>query len=191
MSGREPAGAAAAARSGIIGARVQRREDPRLLTGRGSYTDDRKAAGAVHVAFCRSDRAHARIAGIDIADARHAPGVLGVFTAAGIDAVGRPIRATSNMPDYRATEFVPLARGKVRYVGEPVAAVVAENRYLAEDAAALVSVDYDPLPDAADPEAALDDRVLLHEEAGTNLIAAREFARGDVTAAMASAALVV
>ena len=153
MSGNTPAGVAEAARPGIVGARVQRREDPRLLTGRGSYTDDRKAAGAVHVAFCRSDRAHARIAGIDPAEACRAPGVLGVFTAADIDAVARPIRAESNMPDYRATDFVPLAREKVRYVGEPVAAVVAENRYLAEDAAALVSVDYDPLPDVADPEA--------------------------------------
>ena len=191
MSKTTPAGVAEAARPGIVGARVQRREDPRLLTGRGSYTDDRKAAGAVHVAFCRSDRAHARIAGVDPAEARRAPGVVGVFTAAEIDSVARPIRATSNMPDYRATDFVPLARGKVRYVGEPVAAVVAENRYLAEDAAALVSVDYDPLSDAADPEAALEDRVLLHEEAGTNLIAAREFARGDVDAAMAGAALVV
>ena len=191
MSDRAPAGAAEAVRPGIIGARVQRREDPRLLTGRGSYTDDRGAAGAVHVAFCRSDRAHARIAGIDLAEARQAPGVLGVFTAEDIDAVARPIRATSNMPDYRATRFVPLARAKVRHVGEPVVAVVADNRYLAEDAAALVAVDYDPLPDVADPEEALADRTLLHEEAGTNLIAAREFVRGDVDAAMAGAALVV
>ena len=191
MSDRASAGAAEAVRPGIVGARVQRREDPRLLTGRGSYTDDRKAAGAVHVAFCRSDRAHARIAGIDLAEARRAPGVLGVFTAADIDAVARPIRATSNMPDYRATEFVPLARAKVRHVGEPVVAVVADNRYLAEDAAALVAVDYNPLPDVADPEVALEDRALLHEEAGTNLIAAREFSRGDVDGAMAGAALVV
>ncbi len=191
MSDRASAGAAEAVRPGIVGARVQRREDPRLLTGRGNYTDDRKAAGAVHVAFCRSDRAHARIAGIDLAEARQAPGVLGVFTAADIDAVAGRIRATSNMPDYRATEFVPLARAKVRHVGEPVVAVVADNRYLAEDAAALVTVDYDPLPDVADPEEALKDRALLHEEAGTNLIASREFSRGDVDGAIAGAALVV
>ena len=179
------------ARPKIIGARVQRREDPRLLTGRGQYVDDRKIDGTVHVAFCRSDRAHARIRRIDVAEARQAPGVLGVFVAEDIDAIAGPIRATSNMPDYRATEFVPLARSKVRYVGEPVVAVVAENRYLAEDAAGLISLDLDPLPDVANPEAALEDRTLLHEEAGTNIIAAREFVRGDPEAALADAAVVV
>ena len=187
----QAAGAADVARPGIVGARVQRREDPRLLTGRGAYVDDRKVDGTVHVAFCRSDRAHARIARIDTAEARQAPGVLGVFTAGDIDAVARPIRATSNMPDYRATELEPLARTKVRYVGEPVVAVVAENRYLAEDAAGLVSVDYDPLPGVTDPESALEDRALLHDEAGTNIIAARKFARGDVDGAMADAAIIV
>ena len=179
------------ARPKIIGARVQRREDPRLLTGRGQYVDDRKIDGTVHVAFCRSDRAHARIRRIDVAESRQAPGVLGVFVAGDIDTIAGPIRATSNMPDYRATEFVPLARSKVRYVGEPVVAVVAENRYLAEDAAGLISLDLDPLPDVANPEAALEDRTLLHEEAGTNIIAAREFVRGDPEAALADAAVVV
>ncbi len=179
------------ARPKIIGARVQRREDPRLLTGRGQYVDDRKIDGTVHVAFYRSDRAHARIRRIDVAEARQAPGVLGVFVAEDIDAIAGPIRATSNMPDYRATDFVPLARSKVRYVGEPVVAVVAENRYLAEDAAGLISLDLDPLPDVANPEAALEDRTLLHEEAGTNIIAAREFVRGDPEAALADAAVVV
>ena len=179
------------ARPKIVGARVQRREDPRLLTGRGQYVDDRKIDGTVHVAFCRSDRAHARIRRIDVAEARQAPGVLGVFVAEDIDAIAGPIRATSNMPDYRATEFVPLARSKVRYVGEPVVAVVAENRYLAEDAASLISVDLDPLPDVANPEAALENRTLLHEEAGTNIIAAREFVKGNPEAALADAAVVV
>ena len=179
------------ARPKIVGARVQRREDPRLLTGRGQYVDDRRIDGTVHVAFRRSDRAHARIRRIDLAEARQAPGVLGVFVAGDIDAIAGPIRATSNMPDYRATEFVPLARSKVRYVGEPVVAVVAENRYLAEDAAGLISLDLDPLPDVANPEAALEDRTLLHEEAGTNIIAAREFVRGDPEAALADAAVVV
>lgn len=179
------------ARPKIVGARVQRREDPRLLTGRGQYVDDRKIDGTVHVAFCRSDRAHARIRRIDVAEARQAPDVLGVFVAEDIDAIAGPIRATSNMPDYRATEFVPLARSKVRYVGEPVVAVVAENRYLAEDAAGLISVDLDPLPDVANPEAALENRTLLHEEAGTNIIAAREFVKGNPEAALADAAVVV
>lgn len=191
MSNPATADAAEVTRPGIIGARVQRREDPRLLTGRGSYVDDLKVEGLVHAAFCRSDRPHARIGRIDVTEARRAPGVLGVFTAGDIDAVARPIRATSNMPDYRATDLEPLARSKVRYVGEPVVAVIAENRYLAEDAAGLVSVDYDPLPEVTDPETALENRTLLHEGAGTNIIAAREFARGDVEGAMASAAVIV
>ena len=191
MSSPATTDAAEVARPGIIGARVQRREDPRLLTGRGSYVDDRKVDGTVHAAFCRSDRAHARIGRIDVAEARRAPGVVGVFTVGDIDAVARPIRATSNMPDYRATVLEPLARSKVRYVGEPVAVVVAENRYLAEDAAGLVSVDYDALPEVTDPETALENRTLLHDEAATNVIAAREFARGDIDGAMASAQVIV
>ena len=92
------------------------------------------------------------------------------------------------MKDYHATELTPLARGKVRYVGEPVAAVVADSRYIAEDAAQLVFVDCEALGDVTDPETALEAAsALLHEDAGTNLIAERSFARGDADAAMAEA----
>ena len=175
----------------IVGTRVQRREDPRLLTGKGIFVDDRRLDGAAHVAFYRSDRAHARIARIDIGDAADAPGVLGVFVAEDIDAAAGPIRAESNMLHYHATEFAPLARDKVRHIGEPIVAVVAESRYLAEDALGLLLVEFDPLPDVTDPETALSDRALLHEEAGTNVIVAREFSRGDVDQAFAEAALVV
>lgn len=179
------------ARPGIVGARVLRREDPRLLTGRGGFVDDLRLDGALHVAFFRSDRAHARILQIDVGEAAAASGIAGVFTARDIDALAGPIRAESNMSRYHATEFAPLARDKTRHVGEPLAAVVAENRYLAEDALALVSVAFDPLPDVTDPEAALSDEALLHEEAGTNVIAARDFSKGDVERVFAGAALVV
>jgi aerobic carbon-monoxide dehydrogenase large subunit len=172
----------------IVGARIKRTEDPRLLTGLGGYVDDRAVAGLLHVAFRRSDHAHARIGAIDTADARAAPGVAAVFTAADLDPSVKPLRATSRMKGYYATPIRALACDKVRYVGEPVAGIVAQSRYLAEDAAERVAIDFTPLPHAADPaEAARPGAPLLHAEAGTNVLVAREFKRGDVDAALAAA----
>src|ERR1700722_4180242 len=174
------------ARPKIIGARIKRAEDPRLLTGRGAYTDDRQVPGAVHVAFRRSEQSHARIRAIDCAAARRAPGVVAVFTAADWQDAVKPLVATSRMANYYATPIFPLARGKVRHVGEPVVGVVAASRYQAEDAAALIAIDYELLPPAIDPELAVRDGApLLHEEAGTNVIVSREFKRGAVAAASA------
>lgn len=170
-----------------IGARVRRVEDPRLLTGQGSYTDDRLIPHALHVAFRRSDHAHARIRAIDTAAAAGLPGVTAIVTAADLGEL-EPVRATSRMADYHATALFPLAKDKVRYVGEPVVAVLAENRYLAEDALELIEIDYEELGTVVDPLAAIrDDAPLLHEEAGTNILARREFKRGDIDAAMAAA----
>lgn len=177
-------------RPGLIGARVQRFEDPRLLTGRGCYVDDLRRPGALHVAFCRSDESHARILRIDTSEAARAPGVAAVVTAADLEGACRPLRATSRMRSYQATELPVLAGGKVRYAGEPVAAVLAESRYLAEDAAERVAIDYEPLPAATDPEAALaPDAPRLHEDLASNVIVDREFARGDADAALAGAAV--
>jgi carbon-monoxide dehydrogenase large subunit len=173
-----------------IGARVQRTEDPRLLTGQGRFTDDCIVPGALHVAFRRSDYAHAVISSIAAATAAEMPGVFAVYTAPDLEGLVEPLRATSRMKDYHATALYPLARGKVRYVGEPVVAVLAESRYLAEDALDLIEIDYDPLDAVVDPETAVGgDAPLLHEEAGTNVLVAREFARGDADAAMAAAAV--
>ena len=178
------------ARPKIVGARIKRTEDPRFLTGRGAYTDDRQVPQAAHVAFRRSEQSHARIRAVDCAAARAAPGVIAVFTADDWRDAVKPLVATSRMANYYATPIFPLARDKVRHVGEPVAGVVAENRYQAEDAAALIAIDYEPLPPVVDPEqAARAGAPLLHEEAGTNVIVSREFKRGDVEAAMASAAV--
>jgi carbon-monoxide dehydrogenase large subunit len=172
-----------------VGARVKRVEDPRLLTGQGAYTDDRIVLNALHVAFRRSDHSHARIGSIDIETAAAMPGVVGVYTAADFADVA-PVRATSRMKDYFATSLFPLAKGKVRYVGEPVVAVLAENRYLAEDALELVEIEYEPLGIVSDPNAAMRaDAPLLHEENGTNILALREFKRGEVEADMARAAI--
>ncbi len=176
------------ARPKIVGARIRRTEDPRLLTGTGAYTDDRKVADVLHVAFRRSDQSHARIRAIDCAAARAAPGIVAVFTAEDLSECVKPIVATSRMPNYYATPILPLARGKVRYVGEPVVGIVARSRYQAEDALERVAIDYEPLPVVIDPEQAVGSQApLLHQEAGTNVLVAREFKRGDVDAALQSA----
>src|SRR5215469_9537511 len=139
----------------IIGARIKRTEDPRLLTGLGSFVDDRQVAGVLHVAFRRSDQAHARIRAIDASRAQAAPGVVAVFTAANFEGAVNPLRATSRMKGYYATPIRPLAHEKVRYVGEPIAGILAESRYLAEDAAERIGIDFDPLPHVADPAEAV------------------------------------
>ncbi len=173
------------ARPKIVGARVKRTEDPRLLTGLGSYTDDRQVARVLHVAFRRSDQSHARILAIDCEAARTAPGVIAVLTAEDLADAVKPLIATSRMANYCATPILPLARGKVRYVGEPVVGVIAESRYQAEDALELIGVDYAQLPVVIDAETAADDGApLLHEEARTNVLVSREFKRGDVDAAI-------
>ena len=173
-----------------IGARVKRVEDPRLLTGQGMFTDDRRVAGALHIAFRRSDHAHAAITGIDTAAAMAMPGVFAVYTSQDLDGLVAPLRATSRMRDYHPTALYPLAHGNVRYVGEPVVAVLAEDRYVGEDAIERVEIDYQPLASVVDPEAALAaDAPILHADAGTNVLAAREFVRGDAAGEMAKAAL--
>jgi carbon-monoxide dehydrogenase large subunit len=176
------------ARPKIIGARVKRTEDPRLLSGTGAFSDDRQASRVLHVAFRRSEHSHARIGAIDCAAARKAAGVVAVFTAEDLAATVAPLMATSRMKGYHATPILPLALGKVRYVGEPVVGIVAQNRYLAEDALEMIRIEFEPLPVVIDPlEAVKDDAPRLHEEAGGNVIVSREFKRGDVEAALATA----
>jgi carbon-monoxide dehydrogenase large subunit len=176
------------ARPKIVGARIKRTEDPRLLTGLGAYTDDRQVMRVLHVAFRRSDQAHARIRSIDCSAARAAPGVVAVLTAEDLSAAVQPLVATSRMPNYYPTPLLPLAQHKVRYVGEPVVGVIAQSRYHAEDALELIAIDYEPLAAVSDPEAAArSGAALLHEEAGSNVLVSREFKRGDVDAAAQSA----
>ncbi len=190
MTVEEAAGQLAAARPQLVGARITRREDPRLLRGDGCFLDDRHVHGMAHLAFRRSETAHGRLAGIDAAAALAMPGVIGVYTAADLASIARPIRATSRMRDYHATPLRPLALDKVRHVGEPVAAVVAESRYAAEDAAGRITLDIEPLPSLVDAAAAAADRdTLLYEDAGTNVLAVRGFGRGDIDQAMAQAAV--
>ncbi|MCL8382902.1 MULTISPECIES: xanthine dehydrogenase family protein molybdopterin-binding subunit [Xanthobacter] len=176
----------------LVGQRIKRTEDPRLLTGSGRYVDDIAPAGLLHLAVMRSDHPHARIRAINVGEAFAIPGVVAIFDAGDIKGDFRSAVPTSRMKGYYATPIRPLAEGKVRYVGEPMIAVVAESRYAAEDALEHISVDYEPLPFAIrQVDAVADDAPLLHDEAGTNVIIAREFARGDVEKVLADAAVVV
>ena len=155
----------------ILGTRVLRTEDPRFLTSGGVYTEDvvdERLAGACHVFFARSPVAHARIEAIDVSAAREAPGVIAVFT--GADLTELPEIKPGALFNQQMTRRI-LATGKVRFVGEPVAVVVTEQAYQGEDAVELVDVDYDVLPAVVDFADAASDKVLLYEEAGTNVAA--------------------
>ncbi|HXQ07956.1 MAG TPA: xanthine dehydrogenase family protein molybdopterin-binding subunit [Bradyrhizobium sp.] len=171
-----------------VGMPIRRTEDPRLLTGNGEYTADRKPDRALHVAFRRSEQPHATILRIDATQALMAPGVVAIFTADDLAEDYKPVIPFSRMPNYYATPITALASKKVRYVGEAVVAVVAEDRYLAEDALELIDIAYAPLGAVTDPEfAASENAPLLHEEAATNVLIAREFRKGDAAADLAAA----
>ncbi|TMD09110.1 MAG: xanthine dehydrogenase family protein [Chloroflexi bacterium] len=150
----------------ILGTRVLRTEDPRFLTEGGRYVDDVPLEGALHVVFVRSAVAHARLLSVDVEEARRAPGVVTVVTAADVDV---PAQAPELPMVTREMARPVLAAGTVRFVGEPVAAVVAESVAAAVDAAELVAVDYDPLPVVLDLEESARDEVLLFPELGTNV----------------------
>ncbi len=174
------------------GTAVRRKEDARLLTGRGRYVSDLVLPRMRHVAFVRSPVAHARLAGVDTTEARDVEGVHAVFTGEHPAIAAVALRARSALPGYVETDQPPLARGKVRFAGEAVAAVVADDRYLAEDGAEAVVVDYDPLTPTVcawtDPAAVTD---AVHDEAPDNVLLSRTFRAGDVDEALAAAHVVV
>jgi carbon-monoxide dehydrogenase large subunit len=152
------------------GMRVARVEDARLLTGHGTYVDDVQLPGMLHACFVRSPFARAGIRGIDTTAAAAAPGVRAVYTAADLNPHAREQWHTSLGPRGPETPRPPLADGEVRFAGDPVALVVADRLYLAEDAAELVDVDYEPRRAVVDHRAAPDVDDLVHEQHGSNLI---------------------
>ena len=158
--------------TGYIGAPIRRKEDRRFLTGRGQFVDDVKLPNALHAAIVRSPHAHARIVSVDTSAAREMPGVFDVLTFEDIAAavVPRPIpvrlRAYSDLLKFLQ---YPLAHGKVHYVGDPVAVVLADSRYLAEDAADVVDIVYDPLHALVDVKESLRGETVIHEAQGTNV----------------------
>jgi carbon-monoxide dehydrogenase large subunit len=181
---------------GMFGARVKRLEDPRFLLGKALYVDDLKLPGMLSVAFVRSPHAHARIKSIDPSRALALGGVHRILTGEEAAKSCKPIRVEfdpAKFPGkYKPCDFPPLAVGKVAFVGDLVAAVVAENRYLAEDAAELVEVEYEPLPVVLDAEEAMKPGApLVHEEWGDNIMMRSEIASGDSDRAFSEAAVVV
>jgi len=158
----------------ILGHPVRRVEDPRFLMGTARYTEDLPADGALHAVFVRAVMAHARISGIETSAAAAMPGVAGVFAAADLDL--DPIEAEGDAPELFARPV--LARDVVRFIGEPIAVVLAETRAQAVDAAEAVLVDYDPLPVVVDPVAAMADGApLLYPDHGSNVAVEHDFPR--------------
>ncbi len=175
-----------------VGRPLRRREDERLVRGAGRFVADLLRPGTLHLAVLRSPHAHARIVEVDLTDARERPGVHAAVSAVELGADLQPIPLYVPHPALVAFTPLPLARERVRYVGEPVAAVVAENRYLAEDALEAIRVAYEPLPAVVDARAALaPDAPVLHEAHGTNLAARLVVEKGAVDEAFATADVVV
>lgn len=183
---------------GLIGAPILRREDPRLLRGEGRYISDLSIPGMLTAAVVRSTHAHARILGVDPSRALALPGVVAVFTWRDLGAAQRPIPTFGQIPDaihkawqpmVRSAPVYPLAQQKVRYVGEPIALVVATDRYLAADAVELVDVTYDPLPVVVDVErAGSPDSPKLFDGWPDNTALHFKVSFGDVDAAFRTAA---
>jgi aerobic carbon-monoxide dehydrogenase large subunit len=152
----------------ILGNRVARLEDPRFLTVGGTYVEDVVLPGAAWLTYVRSSVAHARITGIDVSEAKTAPGVLAVLTGDDLSELGLAPHSIPAFPEGMRRPFV--ARSVVRFVGEPIVAIVAEDRACGSDAADLVVVDYEPLPVVVDPEMALRDEHVIYPDVGTNVV---------------------
>ena len=177
----------ATAPTSYIGTRTPRKEDPKLITGRGTFTDDVALPGTVYVSLVRSPHAHALIRRIDAASARTVPGVVAVITGKDAEATGvLPVFIT--VPGMNGSKHMPLATDKARYVGDAIAAVVADSRQAAKRAADMVTVDYEPLPVVVDATKALEPGApILHEELGTNLVFTYPVKGGDIDKAFGDA----
>ena len=176
----------------ILGRADLRREDRRLLTGQGRYLDDIKVHGALHVCFVRSPYAHARINGIDTSAALKAEGVVGVFTGTDLAKWTTPLRMAPGIEGVLPVEAATLPIDKVLFIGDPVAVVVATDRYLAEDAAALIEIDYDALDAVASYEAAVGEGAPdLYDTVPGNIVSRQVFAGGEPDAILSSADIIV
>jgi carbon-monoxide dehydrogenase large subunit len=171
-----------------VGKAIKRTEDPRLIKGLAHYVDDIKLPDTLHVAFLRSPHAHARITSIDVAAARNAPGVVAVFTGKDVEGKVGFVPCAAALPELKVPKYPVLAGSKVFFVGQPIAAVVASDKYKARDAVDLINVDYDPLEVVVDPEAAAQaGSPVIHEEFGTNVAYVLQSGQGDIDAAFKQA----
>ena len=179
----------------LVGGSVERVEDGRILVGRGRYVDDVVLPGMLHAAFVRSPIAHARITSVDVSEARAVPGVVAVYVAEDIEGVAKPLDFRFGIDGHRPPVHEALTRDKVRFVGDPIALVVANSRYVAEDACDLVLVEYDELPAVTTTTQGLaSDAPLVFDDLGDNVIhrdPEGAFSWGDVEAVFAEADRVV
>lgn len=173
-----------------VGQSVPRKEEARLLRGQGKFVDDYKLQGMLHLKLVRSPYAHAKIESIDASEARAYPGVVGILTGPEVTKQVKPFIEIGPDPGGKIVDY-PMGVAKVRYQGEPVAAVVAESPAAAEDAAELVRVEYHMLDPVVDAEEALTDKSILHEAAGTNMVWHGTFEYGDVDQAFEKAVHIV
>ncbi len=170
-----------------VGQRVKRTEDPRLIQGLAHYVDDIDLPNTQHVCFVRSVYAHARINSIDVAEALKAPGVVAVYTGKDIAQKIGPVPCASALPGLKVPNYRVLAQDKVYFVGHPIAAVVARDKYTARDAVDLVIVDYEDLPAVVDVEEAAKGGTVIHEGFGDNIAYRLTTGEGDIDAALKSA----
>ncbi|MBF6569825.1 MAG: xanthine dehydrogenase family protein molybdopterin-binding subunit [Candidatus Binataceae bacterium] len=170
----------------FVGSRVKRREDPRLISGNGTYVDDIKLPGMLAAVMLRSPYGHAKINSIDVEAAKKLPGVVAVLT--GEDIRGKLPTLITAAPAQNVPYHPALAQDRVRFVGEAVAVAVAIDQYTAQDALDLIEVDYDPLPVITDPEKALEaDAPVIHEQFGNNISTRAEVKSGEIDRAMREA----
>ncbi|MBI2820907.1 MAG: xanthine dehydrogenase family protein molybdopterin-binding subunit, partial [Acidobacteria bacterium] len=174
-----------------VGQPLKRKEDLRFLRGKGEYTDDLRFPGMLYAALVRSPYAHARIRKVDASKALAVPGVICLLTGEEVDQMTKPF--PNNLPDpYSAMKDYCMAVGTARYAGEVVAALVADNKYLAEDVLELVDVDYEPLDPVADAFKGMEPgSILVHDNLPSNVVWHRKFDYGDVEKAFREADLVV
>ena len=180
--------------SQMVGASIKRREDPRLVTGTGRYVDDLSQTAVVHMHVVRSTEAHARILSVETTRAREADGVVAIFTGKDLQPdFGAPLPVTvCFVPEKKYPNQYPIAADKVRYVGEPVAIVVATSRAAAEDAGERIDIRYEPLPPVTDVEKALEKEApVIHDELGSNLSYDVKRSAGDIEAAFKEAEVTI
>src|SRR5690349_5666096 len=180
-----------------FGERIKRNEDPRLLTGQGLYVDDVDLPNMLHAAFVRSPYAHAKINKINVSQALQREGVVAIYTANDLGDYWKPGPLLVSPPPVKDIVFnektqVPLARDKVKFAGEPIVMVLAESRYIAEDALSDIQIDYEPLEAVVDVEKALGaESPFIHDEIGSNVAAHVVQRKGDYESAKQGAALVL
>jgi carbon-monoxide dehydrogenase large subunit len=174
-----------------VGKRIKRTEDPRLIQGLAHYVDDIKLPDTLHAVFLRSMYAHARIKSVDTSEALKVPGVKAIYTGKDVSQKIGPVPCGAALPDMKTPDHRVLATNKIYFVGHPIAVVVAEDKYVAKDAADLIQVDYEELPVVLDEEKAAQDGPVIHEQFGNNIAYKLTAGEGDIEAALKSADKIV